>query len=410
MGAVPGRRREEAEVFGVHLRDEDRDAGGAPQVRCVGEDGDPSPGERPLHRAGGARGQRAEHDLHPGPGQRGRRGAAEPPGPQLLRRILRQLPDVPKRMPRGAIVADEDRFLEPGCPGAGGRSADRCSRRRRGPPWGDCAAGEVTVGSLPEAPGRRERRRRRTPPPRPARGTMHGSWRPATTIGPGDPSRRSMLSWGRAMEGVGFTANRTTMGAPVARPPRIPPAWFVRERPGHPGTRRDRCGRSPRIRTERKPAPNSIPFTARDRESEVGDLGFDGIEEGFPEAEGGANGPDLDDAADAVPVLPGRRDGLRHPDRRVGVPLPTSLASRRSSSTAKGSSSGQRSVDLADGGRERRDGDPPGAQQRLGDAPGDDQADGHPSGEDPPSGEVGLGAYRPGARAGRSACPPGREP
>ena len=61
-----------------------------------------------------------------------------------------------------------------------------------------------------------------------ARGTMQGSWRPCISKVVFSPRDRLTLSWGCAMEGVGFTATRNTRGIPLVIPPRIPPAWLVR--------------------------------------------------------------------------------------------------------------------------------------------------------------------------------------
>ena len=56
-----------------------------------------------------------------------------------------------------------------------------------------------------------------------ALGTMQGSCRPVTARGAAFPVFRFTLCWGRAMEGVGYTAARKVRGMPSVMPPKIPP-------------------------------------------------------------------------------------------------------------------------------------------------------------------------------------------
>ena len=60
-----------------------------------------------------------------------------------------------------------------------------------------------------------------------ARCTMQGSWRPLISISTSSPVRRSTLSWGRAMEGVGRRVTSKTTGMPLVMPPLTPPERLV---------------------------------------------------------------------------------------------------------------------------------------------------------------------------------------
>ena len=61
-----------------------------------------------------------------------------------------------------------------------------------------------------------------------ARVVMHGSWRPWISRGTSVFSARDTLSWRWAMDDVGFTAARNTMGMPEVMPPKMPPWRLVR--------------------------------------------------------------------------------------------------------------------------------------------------------------------------------------
>ena len=56
---------------------------------------------------------------------------------------------------------------------------------------------------------------------------MHGSCLPFTESFAGHFLERLTVSCSRAMDGVGFIATLTTIGAPFVIPPSIPPALFV---------------------------------------------------------------------------------------------------------------------------------------------------------------------------------------
>ena len=88
------------------------------------------------------------------------------------------------------------------------------------------------------------------------RGMTDTSCRPPIVTTAGFPWT-SIVSWGRAMEGMGLQATRMTISAPFVIPARIPPAWFVRKPSGPMGS----LQAEPVIRAAAKPAPISTPLT-----------------------------------------------------------------------------------------------------------------------------------------------------
>ena len=65
-----------------------------------------------------------------------------------------------------------------------------------------------------------------------------------------------------AMDGVGLTARRKTIGMPFEMPPRMPPQWFVSVTTRPSSTRYASLFSLPRRHAAAKPRPNAIPLTA----------------------------------------------------------------------------------------------------------------------------------------------------
>ena len=91
---------------------------------------------------------------------------------------------------------------------------------------------------------------------------MHASCRPCISIVVSSSVRKSTLRCGFAIDGVGLTAARNTSGMPSVMPPRMPPQLLPRVSILPPLMQNSSLFSLPRRRTEAKPAPNSMPFTA----------------------------------------------------------------------------------------------------------------------------------------------------
>ena len=128
------------------------------------------------------------------------------------------------------------------------------------------------------------------------RGTMQGSCRPPTVIATAFPWI-SRVCWTFAIDGVGFTAIRTTISCPDEIPPRMPPAWLLENPVAVIGS----LFSLPNFPGNKKPVADLHPLDRTDPHHGAGDCRVKFPEDRVTEAGRAAGRHNLRDPAHRVP-------------------------------------------------------------------------------------------------------------